>query len=278
MGCVQQAVLEFDEEVQAPWRPRLVSVPAVAARRLVRCGTPVPPQPVEGGRLPAARLHRPAARRSVAGAARARRPSRRGRSGRRGGRRASGRRGPPRAAAHSAGPAARGRAGTVPAACCSAPCLGSLIVGRQGEGLRLAGVSSVVVESGDTLWSIAAAVAGGDDVRIVVDRIQELNGLEGRAGARPGPAGPVTEGAAGPSRRGGPGAETAQRRRAPRQGNRSTTCAVDFVNPQCGRVYPLLPLGRIRSSGVRRNGEPSSGIHQQAAGRRGLSGRSMVVR
>ena len=30
MGCVQQAVLEFDEEVQAPWRPRLVSVPDAA--------------------------------------------------------------------------------------------------------------------------------------------------------------------------------------------------------------------------------------------------------
>ena len=31
MGCVQQAVLEFDEEVQAPWRPRLVAVPDAEA-------------------------------------------------------------------------------------------------------------------------------------------------------------------------------------------------------------------------------------------------------
>jgi LysM repeat protein len=40
----------------------------------------------------------------------------------------------------------------------------------------------VVVEQGDSLWSIAASVAGeGDDVRAVVDRIQELNGLSGSA-------------------------------------------------------------------------------------------------
>ena len=26
MGMVQQAVLDFDEEIQAPWRPRLVAV------------------------------------------------------------------------------------------------------------------------------------------------------------------------------------------------------------------------------------------------------------
>src|SRR3954454_2085521 len=28
MGLVQQAVLDFDDEVQAPWRPRLVAVAA----------------------------------------------------------------------------------------------------------------------------------------------------------------------------------------------------------------------------------------------------------
>jgi LysM repeat protein len=39
-------------------------------------------------------------------------------------------------------------------------------------------VQSVVVQPGDTLWSIAAEVAGTDDVREVVDRIQELNGLQ----------------------------------------------------------------------------------------------------
>ena len=61
MGCVQQAVLEFDEEVQAPWRPRLVSV----RRRRRRGGpsaaaAPVAPQPVAGGRLPSGRAPAPA--------------------------------------------------------------------------------------------------------------------------------------------------------------------------------------------------------------------------
>ena len=63
--------------------------------------------------------------------------------------------------------------------------LGSLVSGGAGEGLHLAGVSSVVVEPGDTLWSIAESVADGSDVRAVVDRIQELNGLEG-SGLVPG--------------------------------------------------------------------------------------------
>jgi nucleoid-associated protein YgaU len=52
-----------------------------------------------------------------------------------------------------------------------------LLDGGSGD-LRLAGESSVVVESGDTLWSIATAVAGTDDVRVVVDRIRQLNGLQ----------------------------------------------------------------------------------------------------
>jgi nucleoid-associated protein YgaU len=57
--------------------------------------------------------------------------------------------------------------------------LNSLVSGDAGDGLHLAGVSSVVVEPGDTLWSIAESVAGGADVRAVVDRIQEMNGLDG---------------------------------------------------------------------------------------------------
>jgi nucleoid-associated protein YgaU len=57
--------------------------------------------------------------------------------------------------------------------------LNSLLSGGPGDVLHLAGVSSVVVEPGDTLWSIAESVAGGADVRDVVDRIQELNRLEG---------------------------------------------------------------------------------------------------
>ena len=48
-----------------------------------------------------------------------------------------------------------------------------------GADLRLVGDTSVVVRPGDTLWSIASAVAEGADVRVVVDEIQELNGLSG---------------------------------------------------------------------------------------------------
>jgi nucleoid-associated protein YgaU len=46
------------------------------------------------------------------------------------------------------------------------------------SGLRLAGVSSVVVEPGDTLWSIARELAPQEDVRAVVDALSEVNGLD----------------------------------------------------------------------------------------------------
>lgn len=62
--------------------------------------------------------------------------------------------------------------------------LGSWLVGDHG-GLRLASDSSVVVRPGDTLWSIARSVSGSEDVRAVVDRIQQLNHLGG-APLRPG--------------------------------------------------------------------------------------------
>jgi nucleoid-associated protein YgaU len=48
-----------------------------------------------------------------------------------------------------------------------------------GSALHLEGQDSVVVRSGDTLWSIASSVAGDDDVRAVVHRIQVRNGLHG---------------------------------------------------------------------------------------------------
>jgi nucleoid-associated protein YgaU len=54
-----------------------------------------------------------------------------------------------------------------------APLLG---VGSEG-GLRLAGESAVVVQPGDTLWSIASPVANGGDVRAVIAEIRRLNGL-----------------------------------------------------------------------------------------------------
>lgn len=48
-----------------------------------------------------------------------------------------------------------------------------------GRSLELVGESRVVVRPGDTLWSIASSVAGDDDVRLVVHRIQEVNRLQG---------------------------------------------------------------------------------------------------
>jgi nucleoid-associated protein YgaU len=56
--------------------------------------------------------------------------------------------------------------------------VGPLLGGGEGD-LRLAGVNSVVVQSGDTLWSIASSLAGNADVRAVVYRIRQLNALEG---------------------------------------------------------------------------------------------------
>jgi LysM domain len=57
-----------------------------------------------------------------------------------------------------------------------------LAAGSDDGGLQLAGEGSVVVEPGDTVWSIAGDVARADqDVRTVVDAIEELNDLEGSA-------------------------------------------------------------------------------------------------
>jgi nucleoid-associated protein YgaU len=47
-----------------------------------------------------------------------------------------------------------------------------------GSGLRPAGHSSVVVEPGDTLWSIARQVAPEEDTRAVVDAIEDVNELD----------------------------------------------------------------------------------------------------
>jgi nucleoid-associated protein YgaU len=39
----------------------------------------------------------------------------------------------------------------------------------------------VIVQSGDTLWSIATSLGGDGDVRGLVDEIQRLNDLDGAA-------------------------------------------------------------------------------------------------
>ncbi|MCZ2861073.1 LysM peptidoglycan-binding domain-containing protein [Blastococcus sp. VKM Ac-2987] len=59
--------------------------------------------------------------------------------------------------------------------------LGTAVLGGGGDGLELMGTTSVIVDPGDTLWSIASAVAGDRDVREVVDGIQRLNDVEDSA-------------------------------------------------------------------------------------------------
>ncbi len=53
------------------------------------------------------------------------------------------------------------------------------IVGEGHDSLQLVGDSSVVVRSGDTLWSIAVTVAPEEDTRAVVDALVEVNDLDG---------------------------------------------------------------------------------------------------
>ena len=185
MGCVEQAVLEFDEEVQAPWRPRLVSEPVLvdpadapvlrrpaAGRSSSRVGVCRPPAP-DGPHA----VVRQSARSGGAGRASAGRDY--------AGRGSVGRAPAGRPRSTRMRLTRRARRLAVMLALCGGVLLGSLLnslVSRgAGEDLHLVGVSSVVVEPGDTLWSLAESVADGADVRAVVDRIQELNQLEGTA-------------------------------------------------------------------------------------------------
>jgi nucleoid-associated protein YgaU len=184
MGCVQQAVLEFDEEVQAPWRPRLVSVPdageAVALRpvrphpsrhspsRVGVCAPPASPaRPVAPARRATAR---PGG--VVTASSAAVRPG--------AGRRTAGQRPEPVRLRLTR----RARRLAVVLALAAGVALGSwigpLLDGDAGD-LRLAGESSVIVQSGDTLWSIATSLQGDGDVRALVDEIQRINDLDGGA-------------------------------------------------------------------------------------------------
>jgi nucleoid-associated protein YgaU len=173
MGSVQQAVLEFDQEVRAPWRPRLVpdleAAPVVvrhpsrrAPSRVGVCEQPtgrraVPPRRVGGGDT--VRVVRSSATTPV-----------RPRSA-----------GPGRAAPVRLRLTRRARRLAIVLALGCGVALGSWLDAMVGGGadLRLAGESTVVVEPGDTLWSIASSVAGDDDVRAVIDQIQRVNRLSG---------------------------------------------------------------------------------------------------
>jgi nucleoid-associated protein YgaU len=193
MGCVQEAVLEFDEEVRAPWRPRLVadvpvsrevSRPVVAAlpsrassRSSSRVGVyhlPVPEAyasaPVRRGAAAGSTPRPSAAPARTANSRPAARPDarhdrsvRRSRSGR-------------------VRLTRRARRLAVVLALAAGVALGSWLgplLSGSGSDLRLAGESTVVVQPGDTLWSIAVPVSRGADVRAVVDEIRQLNGLRG---------------------------------------------------------------------------------------------------
>jgi nucleoid-associated protein YgaU len=74
---------------------------------------------------------------------------------------------------------------TVTACVGLAAVVGGTLGGTDSGALHLAGRSSVVVRPGDTLWSVASSVAGDDDVRVVVARIREVNGLR-NSDLRPG--------------------------------------------------------------------------------------------
>lgn len=193
MGSVQQAVLEFDEEVQAPWRPRLVVVgpdgttPAAARSPLAHPSRRSPSRvgvcrpPTVPAAAPAAPARRPVAPRPearVAGpdAGPRTRPDVATRT------RPGARPVPARARRARVRLTRRARRLAVVMALASGVAVGSWLgplIAGGGTDLRLAGESSVVVRSGDTLWSIASAVDGGGDVRAVIDAIQALNGLRG---------------------------------------------------------------------------------------------------
>ena len=62
--------------------------------------------------------------------------------------------------------------------CLAAGTVVTVELGSADGGLQLAGASTVVVQPGDTLWSIARSVAPDEDPRAVVDAIVDLNGLD----------------------------------------------------------------------------------------------------
>lgn len=200
---MQPAVLEFDEAVQVPWRPPLAGAPVRRPPRLrpvggTRSGTGGSRSPARRGtavRVPVGRPWPAARAADAAHGVEARRPAAVV---------------PPRPAARPLPrvPAPGGRAAGTPAprrplgrgsvrltrrgrlllvvvSLAVGLAAGALLASWWGGGadgsLRLVSDNSVVVRPGDTLWSLAASVAGGDDVRDVVARIQEVNHLHGTA-------------------------------------------------------------------------------------------------
>ncbi|MGY1671747.1 LysM peptidoglycan-binding domain-containing protein [Geodermatophilus sp. SYSU D00710] len=210
MGSVHQAVLEFDAAVRVPWRPLLAEgavrgtaaprrqAPPPAPRRPAQ-GAPASPRAALPGSGPRITGHlRPVPDRPAAAPVRATGPAAGPAAEAPRTRRAPARPGgrpvrcePARAGRGPAAPAPgpvrlthRGR--RLVAVLVLAAGVGGAVLGREvlapEQGLRLAGESSVVVQPGDTVWSIAGEVAGPEqDVRVVVDAIEELNDLEDSA-------------------------------------------------------------------------------------------------
>jgi hypothetical protein len=184
MGCVERAVLEFDEEVRAPWRPRLVPMPDLADRAEVAAEATLRPlvsRPARRSstRVGACRPPGPVVRRSGSGEL-----SGRG-TGDRSGARVRTTRGRPDRRPPAVRLTRRARRLAIVLALAAGVALGSwlapLVNGDGGGSLRLAGESSVVVHPGDTLWSIASSLGDDGDVRTVIDEIQRLNDLDGAA-------------------------------------------------------------------------------------------------
>jgi hypothetical protein len=203
MGSVRQSVLEFDAAVRVPWRPLLAEASAGGSRRPP--GLPAPGRtaqsapraalPGSGPRVtghlrpvpdcpadPPVRAGGPAAGPAPVARATRRDPARPG------GRPMPTRptRGGVRRPAAPAPVRLTRRGRRLVAVLVLVAGVGGAVLGREvlapDGGLRLAGESSVVVEPGDTVWSIAGEVARpGEDVRAVVHAIVALNGLEDAA-------------------------------------------------------------------------------------------------
>jgi nucleoid-associated protein YgaU len=201
MASVRQAVLEFDAAVRVPWRPLLGSgaVGGAPGAGRATAGSPRAAGPAARSVLPGSGPRVTGHLRPVPDCPAAPEPRGAGPlTGSPGTRRDPARPGGRPLRSAPAGGAVRGGCAPLSAsvrltrrgrrfvaalALGGAVALGASIAplfDRGDGGLRLAGESSVVVEPGDTVWSIAGEVAGNEqDVRVVVDAIEELNHLEG---------------------------------------------------------------------------------------------------
>lgn len=174
MGSVAEAVLEFDEAVQVPWRPPLAGA-VRPAERSSGMGVFAPPSTRRPRAARAARLTVPPPLPLERPAPTPRTPNGSTAAGHSCARCAGGDRVAP--AVRLTRRARRLLAVLVAAAAVLLGAWVGSVVDGGDAGLALVSDSSVVVRQGDTLWSIARSVAGDHDVRVVVDAIAEINDL-----------------------------------------------------------------------------------------------------